>query len=235
MEKSEKNLSKEINFPEGYVIPVNKPLGWTSADVVRKVKFMLRRLGYPKIRIGHAGTLDPLATGILLLCIGKATKQAEALQAEPKEYIAEITLGATTPSFDMEHPVDRRYPYEHITREMTEAALAAMTGERLQMPPRYSAKLIDGKRAYNYARAGKEVKMREALITIYAMDLLIWELPTVTVRVRCSKGTYVRSIAQELGEKLDSGAYLSGLIRTANGNYMLNDCYTMEEIEERIG
>jgi len=235
MEKSEKNLSKEINFPEGYVIPVNKPLGWTSADVVRKVKFMLRRLGYPTIRIGHAGTLDPLATGILLLCIGKATKQAEALQAEPKEYIAEITLGATTPSFDMEHPVDRRYPYEHITREMTEAALAAMTGERLQMPPRYSAKLIDGKRAYNYARAGKEVKMREAPITIYAMDLLIWELPTVTVRVRCSKGTYVRSIAQELGEKLDSGAYLSGLIRTANGNYMLNDCYTMEEIEERIG
>ena len=221
-------------FPEGYVIPVDKPLGWTSADVVRKVKFMLRKSGYPKIKIGHAGTLDPLATGVLLLCIGKATKQAEALQAAPKEYIAEITLGATTPSFDMEHPVDRRYPYEHITREMTEAALAAMTGERLQTPPRYSAKLIDGKRAYDYARAGKEVKMREALITIHAMDLLIWEPPTITVRVRCSKGTYVRSIAQELGEKLDSGAYLSGLIRTASGNYMLRDCYTMEEVNEHF-
>lgn len=231
----EKSLSKEINFPEGYVIPVDKPLDWTSADVVRKVKYMLRRLGYPKIKIGHAGTLDPLATGVLLLCVGKATKQAESLQAEPKEYIAEITLGATTPSFDMEHPVDRRFPYEHITRGMVESALASLTGERLQTPPVYSAKLIDGKRAYDYARAGKDVKMREAMITVYGMNILVWEPPVVTVRVRCSKGTYVRSIAQELGAALDSGAYLSGLIRTASGNYTLADCYSMEEIEERIG
>lgn len=231
----EKTLAKETDFPEGYVIPVDKPLGWTSADVVRKVKFMLRRLGYPKIKIGHAGTLDPLATGVLLLCVGKATKLAESLQAQPKEYIAQITLGATTPSFDLEHPVDKRYPWEHITREMVGSALDALTGERLQTPPVYSAKLIDGKRAYNYARAGQEVRMREALIAIYGMEILQWEPPVVTIRVRCSKGTYVRSIAQELGAQLDSGAYLSGLIRTANGNYTLADCYSMDEIQQRIG
>lgn len=139
-------------FAEGYVLPVDKPLGWTSSDVVRKVKVLLRRLGHRKIKIGHAGTLDPLATGVLLVCIGRATKRAEELQAEQKEYLAGLELGATTPSFDREHPVDRIYPFEHITRESVEEALRGMEGEQWQLPPVYSAKMIDGKRAYEYAR-----------------------------------------------------------------------------------
>lgn len=230
-----KNLSKELDFPEGVVIPVDKPLGWTSADVVRKVKVLLKHLGYKKIKIGHAGTLDPLASGVLILCVGKATKQAEALQAERKEYVAEFTLGATTPSFDMEHPVDCIYPWEHITREMTEEALSSLCGERLQTPPVYSAKMIEGKRAYEYARAGREVAMRRALITVYAMDILRWTPPTVEVRIACSKGTYIRSIAQELGEKLGSGAYLSALRRTRSGNFRVEECYTLDEIEKILG
>ena len=150
-------------FAEGYVLPVDKPLGWTSSDVVRKVKVLLRRLGHRKIKIGHAGTLDPLATGVLLVCIGRATKRAEELQAEQKEYLAGLELGATTPSFDREHPVDRTYPFEHITRESVEEALRGMEGEQWQLPPVYSAKMIDGKRAYEYARRGDEVQMRRAL------------------------------------------------------------------------
>ncbi|MBE5034332.1 tRNA pseudouridine(55) synthase TruB [Rikenellaceae bacterium DSM 108975] len=231
----EKILSKELDFPEGAVIPVDKPLGWTSADVVRKVKVLLKHLGYRKIKIGHAGTLDPLASGVLILCVGKATKQAEALQAEAKEYVAEFTLGATTPSFDMEHPVDRTYPWEHITREMTEEALRALCGERLQTPPVYSAKMIEGKRAYEYARAGREVAMRRALITVYSMEILRWAPPAVEVRIACSKGTYIRSIAQELGEKLGSGAYLSALCRTRSGNFRVEECYALEEIEKILG
>ncbi len=152
------------------MLVVDKPLGWTSTDVVRKVKFMLRHNGLRNLKVGHAGTLDPLATGVLVVCLGKATKSVEALQAEEKEYVAEMKLGATTPSFDMEHPEDAAYPWEHITREEVEQALAALTGERLQMPPLYSAKKIDGQRAYEYAREGEEVKLRAAPINIYAME-----------------------------------------------------------------
>ena len=164
-------------FAEGYVLPVDKPLGWTSSDVVRKVKVLLRRLGHRKIKIGHAGTLDPLATGVLLVCIGRATKRAEELQAERKEYLAGLELGATTPSFDREHPVDRTYPFEHITRESVEEALRGMEGEQWQLPPVYSAKMIDGKRAYEYARRGDEVQMRRALVRIYEMRIEEFEPP----------------------------------------------------------
>ena len=164
-------------FAEGYVLPVDKPLGWTSSDVVRKVKVLLRRLGHRKIKIGHAGTLDPLATGVLLVCIGRATKRAEELQAEQKEYLAGLELGATTPSFDREHPVDRTYPFEHITRESVEEALRGMEGEQWQLPPVYSAKMIDGKRAYEYARRGDEVQMRRALVRIYEMRIEEFEPP----------------------------------------------------------
>ena len=143
-----------INFEDGYIAVVDKPLRWTSTDVVRKIKFALRRLGYRKIKVGHAGTLDPLATGILLVCIGRATKLVDALQAEEKEYVADVMLGATTPSHDLEHEIDRTYPWEHITREAVAEALASLTGERLQTPPVYSAKKIDGTRAYELARAG---------------------------------------------------------------------------------
>ena len=140
-------FSKETDFRSGYVLVVDKPLGWTSTDVVRRIKFMLRRDGFKNLKVGHAGTLDPLATGVLIVCLGKATKQVEALQAEEKEYVADLRLGATTASFDLEHPIDATYPWEHVTREAVEQALAALCGERLQMPPLYSAKKIDGQRA----------------------------------------------------------------------------------------
>ena len=172
-----------INFEEGYIAVLDKPLRWTSTDVVRKVKFTLRKLGYRKIKVGHAGTLDPLATGILVVCIGRATKLVDALQAEEKEYIADVMLGATTPSYDLEHEIDRTYPYEHITREAVEEALASLTGERLQTPPVYSAKKIDGTRAYELARAGEEVAVRQALINIYEMEIVEYDLPRVRIRV----------------------------------------------------
>ena len=222
-------------FAEGYVLPVDKPLGWTSSDVVRKVKVLLRRLGHRKIKIGHAGTLDPLATGVLLVCIGRATKRAEELQAEQKEYLAGLELGATTPSFDREHPVDRTYPFEHITRESVEEALRGMEGEQWQLPPVYSAKMIDGKRAYEYARRGDEVQMRRALVRIYEMRIEEFEPPRLAIRIRCSKGTYIRSIARDLGERLGSGAYLTSLRRTRSGACSLEDTYSLAEIERILG
>ncbi len=228
-------LSIDIDFPAGYVIPVNKPLHWTSFDVVRKINNLLRAAGYKKIKVGHAGTLDPLATGVLLVCVGKATKMAETLQAEAKEYITTMELGATTPCFDMEHPIDNRYPTEHITAEAVEAVAQGFKGEQLQEPPVFSAKMIDGKRAYDYARQGQEVKMRMALINIYDMEVLDLQMPKLTLRVECSKGTYIRAIARDFGTKLDSGAYLTKLERTKSGNYRVEDCYTMEEIEKILG
>ena len=227
-------MFENINFEEGYILPVDKPYGWTSSDVVRKIKVMLRRIGHRKIKIGHAGTLDPLATGVLLICIGKATKRVEALQAEEKEYVAEIELGATTPSYDLEHPVDERYPYEHITREKAEAVLAAMEGEQAQVPPVYSAKQIDGKRAYEYAREGIEVEMKKAHVHIYEARLMVFDLPKVVVSIRCSKGTYIRSIARDLGVELGSGGHLTGLRRTRSGNFRAEECLSMEEIEKNF-
>jgi tRNA pseudouridine55 synthase len=217
---------------------VDKPYEWTSTDVVRKIKYNLRHKGFKNIKVGHAGTLDPLATGILIVCVGKATKMVEQLQAEEKEYVTEMMLGATTPSYDMEHPVDATYPTEHITREKVEAALAELCGERLQTPPVYSAKKIDGRRAYEYAREGAltetEPKMRQALINIYEMELLEYDMPRIKIRVRCSKGTFIRSIAMELGEKLESGAYLTSLCRTRSGGFTLALAQNLEKILENL-
>ena len=223
-----------IDFAEGYVAVIDKPLGWTSSDVVRKIKFALRRHGLRTVKVGHAGTLDPLATGVLLICIGKATKQVERLQAEEKEYTADLMLGATTPSYDMEHPVDRTYPTEHITRQSVERVLESLTGERLQTPPVYSAKKIEGVRAYEFARAGEEVAMRQALVNIYELALERCELPEISIRVRCSKGTYIRSLAAEIGEGLDSGAYLTSLRRTRSGGYTVDDAFTVEDFLKKI-
>lgn len=223
-----------INFEDGYIAVVDKPLRWTSTDVVRKIKFALRRLGYRKIKVGHAGTLDPLATGILLVCIGRATKLVDALQAEEKEYVADVMLGATTPSYDLEHEIDRTYPYEHITREAVEEALASLTGERLQTPPVYSAKKIDGTRAYELARAGEEVAVRQALINIYEMEIVEYDLPRVRIRVRCSKGTYIRSLAHEIGQALRSGAHLTSLRRTRSGGFTLEKSYELDEFLENL-
>lgn len=217
-------------FPEGVVAVVDKPLTWTSSDVVRKLKYLLRKLGYPKIKIGHAGTLDPLATGVLLVCIGKATKRVEELQAGEKEYVADVILGATTPSGDLEHPIDATYPTEHITREKIEEALKSLSGERFQTPPIYSAKMIDGKRAYEYAREGEEVEMRKALINIFEMEILEFQMPLLRIRVRCSKGTYIRSLAIEIGQALESGAHLAALRRTRSGDNLVEDAWPLEEL-----
>lgn len=223
-----------VDFPEGYVAVIDKPYEWTSADVVRKIKFQLRKCGYPKIKIGHAGTLDPLATGILLVCIGRATKRVDALQAERKEYVAELQLGATTPSGDMEHPIDHTYPTEHITREMVEEALQSLTGEREQLPPLYSAKKVQGVRAYEFAREGVEVELKRALITIYSMELVEYDLPRIKIRVECSKGTYIRSLAFEIGEALNSGAYLSSLRRTRSGEFCVENAHSLDDFMEKL-
>ena len=224
-----------MDFREGYIAVIDKPLEWTSTDVVRKIKYVLiNRLGYKKIKIGHAGTLDPLATGVLLICIGKATKMVNALQSEEKEYVAELELGATTPSHDMEHPIDKRYPTEHITREMIDEALLSLTGERLQAPPIYSAKKVEGVRAYEFARAGEEVELKKALINIYEIEVLDFTMPYLKLRVRCSKGTYIRSLAYEVGEALQSGAYLRSLRRTRSGGFTAENGYKLENFLEKL-
>ena len=226
---------QDINLVEdGYVAVIDKPLEWTSADVVRKVKFRLQRMGYRKIKVGHAGTLDPLATGILLVCIGRATKRVDSLQAERKEYVADLMLGATTPSFDMEHPVDKTYPTEHITREMVEQALKSLEGERLQSPPLYSAKKVEGVRAYEFARQGEEIELKKALINIYSLTLEEYDLPKIRIRVECSKGTYIRSLAQEIGEAVGSGAYLTSLRRTASGDFRVENAWQLEDFLKKL-
>ena len=232
---AENRSLRGIDFREGYIAVIDKPLEWTSTDVVRKIKYVLiNRLGYKKIKIGHAGTLDPLATGVLLICIGKATKMVNALQSEEKEYVAELELGATTPSHDMEHPIDKRYPTEHITREMIDKALLSLTGERLQAPPIYSAKKVEGVRAYELARAGEEVELKKALINIYEIEVLDFTMPYLKLRVRCSKGTYIRSLAYEVGEALNSGAYLRSLRRTRSGGFTAENGYKLENFLEKL-
>ena len=211
-----------LNFEEGYIAVIDKPLSWTSTDVVRKIK------------VGHAGTLDPLATGVLLVCIGRATKMVDALQAEEKEYVADVMLGATTPSYDLEHPVDATFPTQHITRGKVLEALAALSGERLQSPPVYSAKKIDGMRAYELARAGEEVEMRKALVHIYEMELLEYDLPRIRIRVRCSKGTYIRSLAHEIGQALESGAHLTSLCRTRSGGFRVENAHSLDDFLKKL-
>lgn len=223
-----------IDLQEGYVALIDKPLEWTSTDVVRKVKFALQRKGYRKIKVGHAGTLDPLASGVLLVCIGKATKRVDELQSERKEYIADVVLGATTPSHDLEHPIDQTYPTEHITREAIEGVLDSLSGERLQSPPLYSAKRVEGVRAYEIARAGESVELRKALITIYNIEIIELAMPHLRIRVECSKGTYIRSLAYEIGEALQSGAHLGGLRRTRSGGFCVDEGWKLEDFLKSI-
>ena len=230
-------LRPDYPFAEGLVIPVDKPLGWTSTDVVRKVRTLMRKLGHRKIKVGHAGTLDPLASGVLLICVGRATKRVDELQAEEKEYLATVELGATTPSFDLEHPIDAHFPWEHITPEQIEEVLHGFEGEQEQEPPVYSAKKLEGRRAYEYAREGEEVKMRKALITIYSAHVEscgLPERPQVEVRIACSKGTYIRSFARDLGERLGSGAHLTALRRVRSGGFRVESCISMEELERKL-
>lgn len=224
-------ISINTPFDQGVIINVDKPLGWTSTDVVRKIKPMLRRIGFPKIKIGHAGTLDPLASGVLLVCVGRATKRVDELQSESKEYVFTVELGATTPSFDLEHPVDERFPYQHITQQMVSDTLTGYIGAQSQMPPLYSAKRIDGKRAYDIARAGLQVELKLADIVIYEAELIHYNAPLAEIRVVCSKGTYIRSIARDLGADLGSGGHLTALRRTRSGHFLAENGMSLDEIE----
>ena len=218
-------------FAEGRILYLNKPLHWTSFDVVNRVRGVLcRALGTKKLKVGHAGTLDPLATGVMLLCTGKATKQIDRLQACVKEYVATLELGATTPSFDLEHPVDAHYPTEHITRALVDEVLQQFRGEIWQVPPVYSAVKIDGKRAYDYARKAQEVEIQPKLLVIDELEVLHFALPVLTIRVVCSKGTYIRALARDIGRALHSGAHLTALQRTRVGDVSLADCREIDEL-----
>lgn len=219
-------------FEEGQIILFDKPLYWTSFDLVNKVRIMIRStFGIKKIKVGHAGTLDPLATGLMIVCIGKATKRVNEFMGYDKEYVASFHIGATTPSFDLETEENATFPTSHITREMLETTLKSFLGKQMQMPPLHSAKFIDGKRAYEYARQGVEKELNPSEIEITEIELLDYQMPEVKVRVRCSKGTYIRALARDLGIALHSGAYLSALTRTAIGYYKIEDAYSLENFE----
>lgn len=221
-----------MDFVAGEVLYIDKPLGWTSFDVVNKIRYNFKtKLGIKKIKVGHAGTLDPLATGVVIICTGKATKRIEEYMGHDKEYLATIRLGATTPSYDLEKDIDATYPYEHITYEKVKEVLQKhFTGEIDQVPPMFSAIRIDGKRAYEYARKGDEtVELKSRKITIHNIEIEKIALPDVTLRIRCSKGTYIRSIARDLGLALESGGHLIALERTAVGDVRKEDTQSVEE------
>ena len=222
-----------MNFQKGEILVFDKPYRWTSFDVVGRVRGqMCRHIGVKKLKVGHAGTLDPLATGVLIVCTGKATKRIEELQSGTKEYIATLRLGATTPSFDLEKPIDATYPTEHITREMVEQVLQRFKGTIEQIPPEFSACKIDGKRAYELARKGKEVELKPKTLVIDEIELTDCSLPDITIRVVCSKGTYIRALARDIGQALDSGAHLTALRRTRVGDCKVEDALNPEHFKE---
>ena len=220
-----------LNPIEGEIFHVDKPLKWTSFDVVKRIRGILsRRTGKKKLKVGHAGTLDPLATGVMTIVTGKSTKLIEELQAHTKEYVATIRLGATTPSYDLETEVDAEYPWEHITREGVEETLTKFIGRIQQTPPAYSACKIDGKRAYKMARKGKEVNIKPKELVIDEIELLSFELPTIVIRVVCSKGTYIRALARDIGEALGSGGHLTALRRTRVGSVRVENCHSVDDL-----
>lgn len=224
-----------MNFIEGEVLYFNKPLNWTSFQLVAKVRGTIcKRLGIKKLKVGHAGTLDPLATGVMIICTGKKTKLIESFQYQVKEYIATIALGATTPSFDLETEVDKTYPIDHLTKELVEEKINHFIGEIWQVPPIYSAVKVDGRRAYNLARAGEEVELKPKLLVIDEIELLECTLPEIKVRVVCSKGTYIRALARDIGEALETGAHLTALDRTRVGEVSLKDCIDGGQVQEFI-
>jgi tRNA pseudouridine55 synthase len=256
------NISLNFSqYSDGILIPIDKPYRWTSSDVVRKVKFALQKhFKMRNLKVGHAGTLDPLATGMLIICAGKATKLAETLQAHTKEYIATIEFGATTPSYDLETDIDTHYPYEHITRELIESKLPQFIGTQEQVAPLFSAKMVNGVRAYELARAGESVELKASTITIEEIEILDFGYidrdsslesnnnsgqnerafinspisrgsgPSIKLRIRCSKGTYIRSIARDLGLAVGSGGHLTSLQRTISGDFQINNAISLEKL-----
>ena len=226
-----------MDFVEGEILAFDKPLHWTSFDVVAKVRRVLCRcLGQKKLKVGHSGTLDPLATGVVIVCTGKKTKMIEQLQYNTKEYVATMQLGATTPSYDMEHPVDKTFPTAHITRTLIDQTIPQFVGEQWQIPPMYSAVSINGKRAYEIARKGETVELKPKLLVIDEIEVLSFdaEKMLLTIRVVCSKGTYIRALARDIGEQLQSGAYLTALRRTKVGNTRVEDCYQIDSFLHEI-
>jgi len=248
-------MSEQVpnKFQTGQIILIDKPLTWTSFDVVNKVRWLIRKeYNLKKIKVGHAGTLDPLATGLLILCTGKFTKKIDELQGQEKEYTGIITLGATTTSYDLEKEVDIEYPTEHITEELIKETALTFIGEQEQIAPIHSAKKIEGKRAYEYAREGEEVKIKSNTISIKEFDVEICELPIIEIledskinqeepykkgfhvkfRIVCSKGTYIRSIARDFGEKLNSGGHLSQLERTRIGEHKIEEAISLDAVDQ---
>lgn len=222
-------------FEEGMIIAVDKPLGWTSFDVVNKFRYRLcKQLKTKRFKVGHAGTLDPLATGLVILCTGKSTKRIESLQADTKTYIAGIRLGETTPSHDLETDVESTRPYDHLSREEIERVLRQFVGVQEQIPPVFSACKIEGERAYERARRGEEVELKAKSIVIHSIDIEQWDLPNIRLKIVCGKGTYIRSLARDLGEALGCGAHLTSLRRTRSGEITLEEAIKPEDFDQMI-
>ncbi len=224
-----------MNYLKGETIYIDKPLEWTSFNAVKRLRStMLRRMGLKKMKVGHAGTLDPLATGVMIIVTGKSTKLIEQLQEGVKEYVATIKLGATTPSFDLETEIDATYPTDHISRELVEETLKKFLGRIEQTPPAFSACKIDGRRAYKLARTGQEVNLKPKILVIDEIELLDYAPEEIKVRIVCSKGTYIRALARDIGQALNSGGHLTALRRTRVGNVRVEDCLTIEQAVEMI-
>lgn len=219
-----------MNFIDGEVLYFNKPLHWTSFDLVNKLRWHISKsLKIKKIKVGHAGTLDPLATGVMILCTGKSTKRIEEFQYQTKEYVATLALGATTPSFDLELPIDQTYPTAHITRSLVDEVIPRFKGEIWQVPPLYSAVKVGGKKAYDYARSGETIELKSKLLVIDEIEVLSFEEDRLTLRIVCSKGTYIRALARDIGEALGSGAHLTALQRTRIGDISLDECVEVSD------
>jgi tRNA pseudouridine55 synthase len=229
-------LSEKVTvFEEGQVFLFNKPLYWTSFDLVNKVRIMIRStFGIKKIKVGHAGTLDPLASGLMIICTGRATKKIDEYRDLDKEYVATFHIGKTTPSFDLETETDKQYPTGHIDEQLVKKVLDSFLGEQKQLPPMYSAKLIEGKRAYEYARKGIMKEIEPVTVFFREIELLSFGVPEIRIRLVCSKGTYIRSFARDFGLALKSGSYLSALERTAIGSFHVREAYDIEKFQEYI-
>jgi tRNA pseudouridine55 synthase len=226
---------EEYDFEKGEILLFDKELDWTSFDLVRKLRnFLCRQTGVKKLKVGHAGTLDPKATGLMIVCTGKETKKIDLIQAKEKEYVATIRLGATTPSYDLETAENETFPTDHITPELLKSALENFIGENDQIPPLFSAVKIEGKRAYEHARKGSDMVLAPKKITISELELLIFSKEEIKLRVVCSKGTYIRALARDLGVALQSGAYLVGLIRTRIGDLKLEDAWNVQDFIENF-
>lgn len=229
------NIPEGYDFKEGEVLLFDKPYEWTSFDLVNKVRKMIcNYLGVKKIKVGHAGTLDPLATGLLIVCTGKATKTIDSYQAEEKEYIATLKLGATTPSFDLETEIDKSFPTEHITRKLIDEVLINFIGELDQIPPAFSAVKVKGRRAYELAREGKDPELKPKKLVIKEIEVLDFSMDKLTLRIVCSKGTYIRGLARDIGVALKSGAHLTALKRTRIGEYFNEKSMNIETFEKKL-